>query len=66
MELLRELADTRAPLTTAELCERLGAAATAPPMVNEVVYRNLLVLERRGAVVRLPRNGRHTSWVVQA
>ena len=59
--LLAALGASEGPLTTAELRIRLDSGAA---VVNEVIYRNLVVLERRGAVVRLPRCGRHTSWTV--
>lgn len=48
-------------LTTAELRQLL--LPWAPSVVNETVYRNLIVLENRGEVRRVRRPGRrHVGW----
>jgi Fe2+ or Zn2+ uptake regulation protein len=59
-QLLDTLAREDAALTTAELRHRLNT--WAPDLVNEVIYRSLLVLERRGKVHRLKPAGRHVAW----
>ncbi|EHB48737.1 hypothetical protein MycrhDRAFT_5578 [Mycolicibacterium rhodesiae JS60] len=61
-ELLREqlldiLATADEPMTTAQLRHRLDGAT-----VNELVYRNLIVLESRGRLRRLRPGGRHVAW----
>ncbi|MGJ6127349.1 Fur family transcriptional regulator [Mycolicibacterium sp. Y3] len=61
--LLDELTRAGVELTTAELRQRLSQ--WAPALVNEIVYRNLVVLEHRGEVrrVRLPGR-RHVAWAI--
>ncbi|MFN6548149.1 Fur family transcriptional regulator [Mycolicibacterium nivoides] len=50
-------------LTTAELRQLLLAGT--PGLVNETVYRNLVILERRGQVRRVRRPGRrHVAWAI--
>lgn len=49
------------PLTTAQLRAHLAEHAGIEA-VNEVVYRNLVVLERRGCLRRLRPGGRHVAW----
>ncbi|MBY0285592.1 MAG: hypothetical protein K2X52_00350 [Mycobacteriaceae bacterium] len=52
-------------LTTAEV-HRLLLPST-PGLVNEIVYRNLVVLEHRGQVRRLRLPGRrHVAWALNA
>lgn len=58
--LVRALTESDRPVSTAELRESVGG------VVNEVVYRNLVILEQRGKVTRLPRAGRHTTWAVRS
>jgi Fe2+ or Zn2+ uptake regulation protein len=60
-QLLAVLAVARGPLTTAQLREQL-ADQVGLHAVNEVVYRNLLVLQRRAAVRRVRPGGRHVAW----
>ncbi|WP_099020866.1 Fur family transcriptional regulator [Mycolicibacterium palauense] len=61
--LLNVLSEAGGDLTTAELRQLL--ARWAPGLVNETVYRNLLVLEHRGEVRRLRRPGRrHVAWAL--
>lgn len=59
--LLDALARTDGRATTAELRHLL--LGWAPSLVNEIVYRNLVVLEHRGQIrrVRLPGR-RHVAW----
>ncbi|KAA1248214.1 hypothetical protein F0Q45_21815 [Mycobacterium simiae] len=57
------LAHAGGDLTTAELRQLLQP--WAPGLVNETVYRNLIVLQRRGKVRRLVRPGhRHVAWAI--
>jgi Fe2+ or Zn2+ uptake regulation protein len=58
-QLLDVLAAATEPLTTAQLRSQLPDADVA---VNEHVYRNLVVLERRDRVRRLRPGGRHVAW----
>ena len=61
--LLDVLPETGGDLTTAEIRQLL--LRWAPGLVNETVYRNLLVLEHRGEVRRLRRPGRrHVAWAI--
>jgi Fe2+ or Zn2+ uptake regulation protein len=59
-QMLDALAREGSALTTAELRRHLNAGES--DLVNEVVYRNLLVLERRGKIRRLKPAGRHVAW----
>ncbi|PBA42241.1 hypothetical protein [Mycobacterium avium] len=63
--LLRLLADRHNALTTAELrdlaTEDLDCDGGVP-LVNEVVYRALRTLLRRGTVRRHRSGGRHVQW----
>lgn len=62
-QLLAVLTDTGGDLTTAQLRQLL--LRWAPGLVNETVYRNLVVLEHRGEVRRLRYPGRrHVAWAV--
>lgn len=61
--LLEELTRAGAEVTTAELRARL--LQWAPALVNETVYRNLVVLEHRGKVRRVRLSGRrHVAWAI--
>ena len=61
--LLAVLPEPGGDLTTAEIRQLL--VRWAPGLVNETVYRNLLVLEHRGEVRRLRRPGRrHVAWAI--
>ena len=63
--LLAVLGRARRPLTTAELRDRINAAA--PGLAHhEEVYRHLLVLENRRRVSRQQLQGRNVTWVLQA
>lgn len=61
--LLDALARTDGHATTAALRQLL--LGWAPSLVNEIVYRNLVVLEHRGQIrrVRLPGR-RHVAWTI--
>jgi Fe2+ or Zn2+ uptake regulation protein len=52
-------------LTTAEVRQLLLPGT--PGLVNEIVYRNLVILEHRGQVRRLRLPGRrHVAWALNA
>lgn len=52
-------------LTTAQVRQLL--LPWTPGLVNEIVYRNLVILERRGQVRRLRLPGRrHVAWALNA
>lgn len=52
-------------LTTAEVRQLL--LPWTPGLVNEIVYRNLVILEHRGQVRRLRLPGRrHVAWALRA
>ncbi|RFZ10390.1 hypothetical protein DSM43518_02304 [Mycobacterium marinum] len=59
--LLEVLSHTDGQLTTAELRQLL--LPRVPSLVNEIVYRNLIVLEHRGELRRRRLPGRrHVAW----
>ncbi|BBN50793.1 Fur family transcriptional regulator [Mycobacterium avium] len=61
--LLDALARTNGHATTAELRQLL--LDWAPSLVNEIIYRNLVVLEHRGQIRRLRLPGRrHVAWTI--
>ena len=52
-------------LTTAAIRQLL--LSWAPGLINEIVYRNLVILEHRGQVRRLRLPGRrHVAWALSA
>ncbi|CDP86733.1 transcriptional repressor [Mycolicibacterium senegalense] len=59
--LLNTLERTSGPMTTAQLRDDMHQHFRAP-VVIESVYRNLTVLERRGAVQRRKLQGRYAHW----
>ena len=59
--LLNALERTSRPMTTAQLRDDMHQHFRAP-VVIESVYRNLTVLERRGAVERRKLQGRDAHW----
>lgn len=63
--LLGALDEAGTPLTTAQLRDHV-LQRFGDPVVIEAVYRNLTVLERRGAVRRHDVPGRHAHWASAA
>jgi Fe2+ or Zn2+ uptake regulation protein len=59
--LLATLANGSTAISTADL-RRVLTGDFHVEMVQELVYRNLEILERRGEVVRVRTAGRHTLW----
>lgn len=60
---LDTLAAAEGELTTAAIRQLL--LSWAPRLVNEIVYRNLVILEQRGQVRRLRLPGRrHVAWTL--
>jgi Fe2+ or Zn2+ uptake regulation protein len=60
---LDTLGSAGSELTTAEVRHLL--LPWAPGLVNEIVYRNLVILEHRGQVRRLRLPGRrHVAWAL--
>ena len=63
--LLRVLAEQPQAMTTAALRRRAQEVVPGGvPLVNEVVYRALLTLRRRGGVTHHRPGGRHDTWTV--
>lgn len=61
--LLDALARTNGHATTSQLRHLL--LDLAPALVNEIIYRNLVVLEHRGQIRRLRLPGRrHVAWTI--
>ncbi len=61
--ILDTLAAAESELTTAAIRQLL--LSWAPRLINEIVYRNLVILEQRGQVRRLRLPGRrHVAWAL--